>query len=156
MARLRRRHDEVSAGGIVVRRAPSDATQWEACLIRVRGAWSLPKGNLDAGETPEQAALREISEETGLPREGLSIRAELPPAEYMYRRDGRLVGKIVHHYLVEAAGDAELHPQLSEIDAAEWVPLDEAARRVAYRDLKAAFAEAQRILAPHSDGTTAS
>jgi 8-oxo-dGTP diphosphatase len=143
----RHRHDEVSAGGIAVRRSPNGGG-WEAVLIRVRDAWSLPKGNVDRGETPEQAAVREISEETGLPLDRLSIRAELPPAEYMYRRNGRLVGKIVHHYLVEAPGDAPLRPQLAEVDAAEWVALDEAAQRVAYKDLKAAFGAARALLEP--------
>jgi 8-oxo-dGTP pyrophosphatase MutT (NUDIX family) len=147
MTPQRHRHDEVSAGGLVVRPAP-DTNGWEACLIRVGDAWSLPKGNLDRGETPERAALREISEETGLPLDRLQVRAELPPAEYMYRRGGRLIGKIVHHYLVEAPDDAPLRPQLAEVDAAEWVPLREAARRVAYKDLKAALAAAIAILEP--------
>jgi 8-oxo-dGTP pyrophosphatase MutT (NUDIX family) len=150
MAEQRRRHDEVSAGGVVVRRNPNTGA-WEACLIRVRGAWSLPKGNLDKGETPEQAALREISEEVGLPLERLTVLGELPPAEYKYRRDGRLISKIVHHYLVEAPGDAPLRPQLAEVDAAEWVPLDEAVKRVSYKDLRAAMAEAQRRLEPRPD-----
>ncbi len=129
----------------MVRRSAEGGT-WEVCLIRVGTAWSLPKGNLDRGETPEQAALREISEETGLPLDRLSVRAELPPAEYMYRRGGRLIGKIVHHYLVEAPADAPLRPQLAEVDEAAWVPLDEAAGRVAYRDLKAALAAASEIV----------
>ena len=139
------RHDEVSAGGIAVRRSRNGGG-WEAVLIRVRGAWSLPKGNVDRGETPEQAAVREISEETGLPIDRLHVRAELPPAEYMYRRDGRLIGKIVHHFLIEAPGDAPLRPQLAEVDAAEWVALDEAAQRVAYKDLRAAFSAAAQVL----------
>jgi 8-oxo-dGTP pyrophosphatase MutT (NUDIX family) len=135
----RRRHDEVSAGGVVVRRGPSG---WEAVLIRVGKAWSLPKGNVDKGETAEQAALREISEEVGLPVDRLRILGELPPSEYMYRRNGRLVGKIVHHYLVEAPSDAPLRPDQREVDEAEWVPLREAAQRVTYKDLRAAFTEA--------------
>jgi 8-oxo-dGTP pyrophosphatase MutT (NUDIX family) len=139
----RRRHDEVSAGGVVVRRAGAG---WEACLIRVRQAWSLPKGNLDAGETPEQAALREISEEVGLPLDGLRVLGELPPSEYMYRRDGRLVSKIVHHFLVEATIDAPLRPDPREVDEAAWVPLEEAAERTTYRDLRAAFAAARERL----------
>src|SRR5258708_3903298 len=99
MPARQRRHDEASAGGVVVRRGPSG---WEACLIRVGSAWSLPKGNIDRGETPEQAALREIGEEVGLPAERLVVRGELPPSEYMYRREGRLVSKIVQPFLVEA------------------------------------------------------
>jgi 8-oxo-dGTP pyrophosphatase MutT (NUDIX family) len=142
----RRRHDEVSAGGVVVRRTEGG---WEACLIRVGTAWSLPKGNLDRGEAPEQAAVREISEEVGLPLDRLTVLGELPPSEYMYRRQGRLVSKIVHHYLVEAPADTPLIPQQQEIDEARWVPLHEAAATVSYRDLKAAFAEATRRL----DGT---
>ncbi|HEV7678455.1 MAG TPA: NUDIX hydrolase [Candidatus Dormibacteraeota bacterium] len=141
----RRNHDEVSAGGVVVRRSP-ETGGWEAALIRVGQAWSLPKGNLDKGETPEQAALREISEETGLPMDRLQVLGELPASEYMYRRQGRLVSKIVHHYLVEAPGDAPLRPQEREVDEVEWVPLAEAARRVTYRDLRAAFEEAKRGL----------
>src|SRR5207302_2770816 len=145
MSPTRRRHDEVSAGGVVVRRSPT-GDAWEVCLIRVGRAWSLPKGSVDKGETPVQAALREISEETGLPLDRLRVTAELPPAEYMYRRDGRLIGKIVHHYLVEAPSDAALRPQLSEVDEAEWVPLDQATTRVTYKDLKAALDEARRLL----------
>jgi 8-oxo-dGTP pyrophosphatase MutT (NUDIX family) len=143
MPRPGRAPDEVSAGGVVVRRTEAG---WEACLIRVGRAWSLPKGNLDPGETPEQTALREISEEVGLPLDRLRVLAELPPSEYMYRRSGRLVSKVVHHYLVEAPDDAPLRPQLQEIDEAAWVPLREAAGKVAYRDLRAAFTEAVRRL----------
>ncbi len=128
----------------------------EVVLIRVGEAWSLPKGNLDAGETPEQAALREIAEETGLPLDRLSVRAELPPSEYAYRRrdTGRLVFKRVDHFLVDLDGDAPLEPQAAEVDEVAWVDLDEARQRVTYRDLRAALAEAQRLLdaGPTGDG----
>ena len=135
---------------MVVRRAEEG---WEACLIRVGKAWSVPKGNIDKGETPAQAALREISEETGLPLDRLELRGELPPSHYMYRRrDGRLVSKMVHHYLVEAPGDVPLRPDQREVDEAEWVPLEVAAKRVSYRDLKGAFAEALTSLETRSAG----
>jgi 8-oxo-dGTP pyrophosphatase MutT (NUDIX family) len=143
MAPARRRFDEVSAGAVVVRRGRGRGAGWDVCLIRVGDAWSLPKGNLDAGETPEAAALREVAEETGLPADGLHLLDPLPPAEYAYRRrDGRLVFKQVHHFLVESEGDAPLVPQAEEVDAAEWVPLAEAVGRVSYRDLRAALTEA--------------
>src|SRR3982074_3255198 len=75
--------DEHSAGAVVWR--PTEAARIEVCLIRVGAAWSLPKGNLDAGETPAQAAVREASEETGLPAGALELEAELPASEYAYR-----------------------------------------------------------------------
>ena len=140
MAPARRRFDEVSAGAVVVRRGEGG---WQVCLIRVGDAWSLPKGNLEAGESPENAALREVAEETGLPPDRLALRGPLPPAEYAYRRrDRRLVFKQVHHFLVELAGDAPLVPQAGEVDAVEWVALAEATARVSYRDLRAALTQA--------------
>jgi len=141
----RRRHfDEVSAGGVVVRRG---ADGWEVCLIRVGGAWSLPKGNVDPGETPEAAALREVAEETGLPPEALAARGQLPASEYAYRRrDGRLVFKRVDHFLIEVTADAPLRPQAEEVDEAAWVPLVEAPAKVAYRDLRSALAAAAQVL----------
>jgi len=146
VAPTRRRYDEVSAGAVVVRRQGDD---WQVCLIRVGDAWSLPKGNLDAGETPETAALREVAEETGLPLSQLRLLGPFPAAEYAYRRrDGRLVFKIVHHFLVELVGSAPLRPQTEEVDAVEWVPLAEATSRVGYRDLRAALTEAARQLHP--------
>src|SRR5437660_12141961 len=87
VAPARRRYDEVSAGAVVVRR---QGDGHDVCLIRVGDAWSLPKGNIDAGETPEAAALREVAEETGLPVAQLHILGPLPSAEYAYRRrEGR-------------------------------------------------------------------
>lgn len=145
MPARQRRFNERSAGGLVVRESQSGP---EVLLIRVGDAWSLPKGNLDPGETPEVTALREIAEETGLPVAKLRVTAELPPSEYAYRRrdNGRLVFKRVDHYLVKLLGDAPLRPQAEEVDEVAWVPLAEAERRVSYRDLRAALAEAKKLL----------
>jgi 8-oxo-dGTP pyrophosphatase MutT (NUDIX family) len=143
-----RRFDEVSAGGVVVR---PGATGWEVCLIGVRGTWSLPKGVVEAGESPEQAALREISEELGIPIDRLRLRAPLPASEYAYRHEGRLVSKRVHHFLVEVPAGTEAVPQAGEVDEVAWVPLAEAPRRVTYRDLHAALSEAARLLDAAAD-----
>jgi 8-oxo-dGTP pyrophosphatase MutT (NUDIX family) len=138
-----RRFDEVSAGGVVVRPGPSG---WEVCLIRVRDSWSLPKGIVEAGESPEQAALREISEEVGIPLDGLRLRAPLPASEYAYRHEGRLILKRVHHFLVEVPAGTEAVPQAGEVDDVAWVPIAEAPGRVTYRDLRPALTEAARLL----------
>jgi 8-oxo-dGTP pyrophosphatase MutT (NUDIX family) len=139
--------DERSAGAVVWRRGPDGVV--EVCLIRVGGAWSLPKGIIDPGETVEEAALREVAEETGLPRQALVPGASLPASEYAYRRHdtGRLVFKRVDHLLVELDEPAApLLPQADEVDDAAWFPLTEARSRVAYRDLRDTLSEAARLL----------
>jgi 8-oxo-dGTP pyrophosphatase MutT (NUDIX family) len=138
-----RRPSEVSAGGVVVR---SGDAGWDVCLIRVGQRWSLPKGNLDPGETPQQAALREVSEETGLPLDRLAVRGDLAPSEYAYRRAGRLIFKLVHHFLIEAPPDAPLLPQTSEVEEARWVPFEEALQTISYRDLVHPLEDARRLL----------
>jgi 8-oxo-dGTP pyrophosphatase MutT (NUDIX family) len=74
---------------------------------------------------------------------------ELPASEYVYRRrdTGRLIFKRVHHYLVSAAPDADLHPDPAEVAEAEWVSFEEAQRRASFRDTHAALREAERLLA---------
>src|SRR5258708_31955606 len=122
-----RRFDEVSAGGVVVR---PGAAGWEVCLIGVRGAWSLPKGIVEAAESPEQAALREISEELGIPIDLLRLRAPLPASEYAYRHDGRLVFKRVHHFLVEVPAGTGAVPQAGAVARGAWAPPARAPRPV--------------------------
>lgn len=120
----------------------------EVVLVSDGRYWGLPKGNLEAGETPEDAALREVSEETGIRRDTLSVVAELAPSDYVYRRrdTGRLVFKRVHQYLMTAPADAELHRQESEIADAGWLTFDAALGRASFDDTKRALQEAERLL----------
>jgi 8-oxo-dGTP pyrophosphatase MutT (NUDIX family) len=138
-----RRLDEVSAGGVVVRR---DGETWETCLIRVGQAWSLPKGLVERGESSEQTAVREISEEVGIRPEVMRVRAPLPASEYAYRREGRLVFKRVDHFLVEVPPGTEAVAQAAEVDEVAWWPLADASRRVAYRDLRRVVEAAVALL----------
>lgn len=140
-----RQPNEVSAGGVVVRTLDSGN---EVVLVSDGRYWGLPKGNLEAGETPEDAALREVAEETGIARDTLSVVAELAPSDYVYRRrdTGRLVFKRVHQYLMTAPADAELHRQESEIADAGWLTFDAAVRRASFDDTKRALQEAERLL----------
>jgi 8-oxo-dGTP pyrophosphatase MutT (NUDIX family) len=107
----------------------------------------LPKGHVEAGESAQQAAIREISEECGLLPGSLTIVAELPPSEYVYRRGGTLKFKLVHHFLITTAAGAALTPQPAEIDEAEWLTLDEAMARASFADTRTALDAARMELA---------
>ena len=95
---------------------------------RGRLLWSLPKGHLEDGETTEDAAVREVEEETGIRGRVL---AALGTIDYWFVADDRRIHKTVHHYLLEAAG-GELSDQDLEVDEVAWVPRDELRERLAY------------------------
>lgn len=125
---------EVSAGGVVFRQGAPDP---EFVLIKADGRWSLPKGNIEKGETEEAAALREISEETGLPQPRLRVVGRLPDVEYVFRWGGVLVFKTVHNFLVNFSGDAPLDPQLAEIDEVAWFPAAVARQTISFKNARA-------------------
>jgi len=145
MARRPFRPNEVSAGGVVVRHSGAGD---EICLVTDGRHWGFPKGLVEAGESPAEAALREISEETGIPHELLTLGVELPATEYVYRRPGggALVFKRVHHFLVEAPAGTALRPDPAEIAEAAWLDFDEARRRLEFRDSIAVLDAARTAL----------
>jgi 8-oxo-dGTP pyrophosphatase MutT (NUDIX family) len=127
-----RRVEETSAGGLVVD-GVDDAPR--AALIgrldrRGRLRWSLPKGHVEAGETNEDAAVREVAEETGITGR---VVAPLGTIDFWFVADGRRVHKTVHHYLLLASG-GELSDEDIEVEQVEWVPLEQLAERLAYDD----------------------
>jgi 8-oxo-dGTP diphosphatase len=87
--------------------------------------WSLPKGKLDPGESFEQAALREVEEETGL---RARLVRELPSVQY---RDNKDRPKVVRYWLMEVEHDPGFAPN-DEVDELRWVPPDEALRLLTY------------------------
>ena len=99
-------------------------------LIATRGhtRWGLPKGAVTEGETSEAAALREVREETGIEAR---IVKPLDTIEYFFRAGDTLIQKRVDFYLMQYVG-GELEPQLSEVDAVEWVELNSALRRASF------------------------
>ena len=125
-----RKVEETSAGGLVVDRA--DGAPRVALIGRVdrrgRLLWSLPKGHLEDGETAEDAAIREVEEETGI--RGRVV-ASLGTIDYWFVAEDRRIHKTVHHYLLEASG-GELSDADVEVDEVAWVPLGELAGRLAY------------------------
>ncbi len=122
-------HREISAGGMVWNKELK-----KILLIRDSyGRWALPKGMVEKGETSEQAALREITEETGL--KDLKIIEKLGEVKYFYTLKGEKIFKIVVLFLVEAK-DSELKPQLKEIQGAEWFDVEKAAETIEYKNTK--------------------
>ncbi|MCX6444169.1 MAG: NUDIX hydrolase [Actinobacteria bacterium] len=131
-----KRVDEISAGGLVV-----DATGKLGLLIGRRDLkdvsgkrilWSLPKGHIEEGETPEEAALREVQEETGIVS---VIEKSLGVIDFWFMAGGKRIHKTVHHYLFRENGGV-LAPQESEVDEVAWFPLSEIVDRLAYPDEK--------------------
>lgn len=108
----------------------------EFLLIKAKGRWLFPKGNIEKGETPEKTALREIDEETGLPINALRVVRALPPTEYVFRWQGRLVFKTVHNFLVEVKDNPKLAPQLSELEEAAWFEAEAARRALSFKNLQ--------------------
>ena len=135
---------ELSAGGVLVRRTRGRSV---VAAIRPRGkapgTWALPKGNIDPGERPDETALREVLEETGV--EGRLVE-KLGDVKYTYtRRDGARVFKIVSFYLLRAGrgrlGEIEEAMRV-EVAEARWLPLEEAPRLLAYGGERAMAAKA--------------
>lgn len=128
----RRARVETSAGGVVFRRGEAEL---EFLLIRdPYENWGLPKGHIEGGETPEQAALREVEEETGLCE--LAMVAQLPTIDWYFRDRGKLVHKFCHFFLLECvAGEAT--PQLDEgITECIWQPPQRALETVSYANAR--------------------
>ena len=124
--------EETSAGGLVVDRT---GAHLRAALIarhdrRGRLVWSLPKGHLEEGETPEDAAIREVEEETGIRGRVL---APLGVIDFWFIAENRRIHKTVHHYLMEASG-GELSDEDAEVVEVAWFPLTDVRERLAYAD----------------------
>jgi 8-oxo-dGTP pyrophosphatase MutT (NUDIX family) len=147
MPRREFRPNEVSAGGVLLRRRDGAA---EVCLVFDGRHWGIPKGNVERGEAAQEAALREIHEEVGLPVAALRIGEELPASEYVYRRQGRLVFKRVHQYIVEVTDESPLQPDGREIVEARWVPLPEARTLASFADTVRAIDAAARVVGVHA------
>ena len=114
---------EFSAGGVVLR------GQEVAVVTPRRGVLALPKGHPDGGETLEQAATREVREETGLVAEP---RGELGEVRYWYTFKGERVLKSVTFFLFEyLSGSVEDHDD--EVESAEWIPLERAPELLSYK-----------------------
>jgi 8-oxo-dGTP pyrophosphatase MutT (NUDIX family) len=114
---------ETSFGGVVVH-------DGRVLVITPTGkrVTGLPKGGMEHGETPEEAAAREVREETGVTAE---VVRPLGDVTYWYRRSGRRVHKTVHFFLCAfVSGSTADHDH--EVDDARWIPLEHARTALSY------------------------
>jgi 8-oxo-dGTP pyrophosphatase MutT (NUDIX family) len=120
---------EFSCGGVVVRGTDC------IVIVPIRRAaggtqvLALPKGHPEQGESPADAALREVREEAGV---DASVREKLGDVRYWYQRDGRRIAKTVTFFLLDyVSGEPDDHDH--EVEYARWIGLDEAARSLSYK-----------------------
>lgn len=136
---------ESSAGGVVIREHQGAL---QVAVIRPRGkqVWALPKGHVDKGERPEETAVREVLEETGI---RARIVQPLGEIKYFYQFRGKRIFKTVTFFLLwyESGTINQLEPSMRvEVDEAKWVPLATADRVLAYRGEKEMVRKAQALL----------
>lgn len=160
---------EISAGGAVVRHTPEG---WELAIIepqrdsksnqkagvtdkkRPKQVLALPKGLVDPGEKPDQTAVREVREETGITAR---ILTKLLDIRYVYVRtwgDQQRVFKIVSFYLLryESGKIDEVTPAMRiEVKRALWIPLEGAERKLTYRGERETIRKAREYLQAHPE-----
>jgi 8-oxo-dGTP pyrophosphatase MutT (NUDIX family) len=120
---------EFSAGGLVVRQMRGRPY---IAAVRVKDGTvvALPKGHIEPGESGAETAVREVREETGVDSRMVE---KLDDIRYWYTRDGARVLKVVSFFLLAYRSGSVRDYQRDEVDGAEWIPLDEAPERLAYK-----------------------
>ncbi len=112
-------HIKEAAGGLVEQ-------EGKILAIYKRGAWDLPKGHLDEGETLQECSLREVHEECGLSLKKLSIKHPLTTTRHIFLQQRRFTIKYTHWFLMEYTGQKPPKPESSEgIKEARWFTEEE-------------------------------
>lgn len=137
--------EQISAGGVAFRQI---GFYIEVAIISAKPSlrWQLPKGIIDAGETPEIAALREVREEAGIETELLE---KIETIEYWYVGETRgervRFHKLVHFFLLKyLSGDVAEHD--FEVAEARWVNTVEAVKMLAFKSEKEVVEKAAALI----------
>jgi 8-oxo-dGTP pyrophosphatase MutT (NUDIX family) len=135
---------EISAGGVVYRRDGGAIDIVLASRRTRRGqlAWGLAKGGIEDGESMEDAAVREVREETGLVAE---IEASLGETRYFYVWENVRIRKTVHFFLMRHTG-GDIDDRDDEMEEIRWFPLERALKRAAYRGERDVLSRAAELL----------
>lgn len=123
---------EPTAGGVVFRRDENDGI--EILLIQdAKDRWTIPKGHIEEGETAQQTAKREISEEAGL--SDTEVLGWLGKIHFRYRRLDKLVLMTTQIYLVRAQGDTNAIKKEEWMNGIEWFKFHDALDAIEYEDI---------------------
>jgi len=124
---------EPTAGGLIFRRSETN-NQIEFLLIQdSKGRWTIPKGHIETGETPEETTAREIIEETGIV--DMRILDWLGKINFRYRRESSLVLMTTEIFLVQATGDTNKIQKEDWMKGIKWFPTNEAIDKIEYEDI---------------------
>ncbi|MES2178000.1 MAG: NUDIX hydrolase [Gemmatimonadota bacterium] len=138
-----RAQQETSAGGVVYRQEAG-----APLFLLIRDSyqnWGFPKGHLESGERAEDAALREVREETGIA--DVAIRGTIETIDWYFRFRGRLIHKVCHFFLMETE-EAQTSPQRTEgITACQWVGYDAANSAISYANARIVLRRAHEMIA---------
>ena len=135
---------EFSSGGIVFKRA-TNKTLILLCQHSQHHGWVFPKGligDTHKGEKKEETAAREVEEETGIKAK---ILKPLPSVEYWYVWEGEKRKKTVYYFLMEFIEDTKKHD--NEMEAVEWLPINEVEKRLTYPSDKKVWSQARLQIA---------
>ena len=141
---------ETSAGGVVYR-----VHEGHALFLLIKDSyqnWGFPKGHLESGERAEDAAMREVREETGI--DDLALRGRIETIDWYFRFRGQLIHKVCHFYLMETS-QATTNPQHAEgITACRWVSFDDARAAISYANARKVLGRAHEMIGGPAEATT--
>jgi 8-oxo-dGTP pyrophosphatase MutT (NUDIX family) len=153
LSRKARAARETSAGGIVYR-----VKDGEPYFLLIRDSyrnWGFPKGHLEAGEQPQEAAVREVQEETGLG--ALRVDGAIETIDWFFRFRGKLVHKVCHFYLMRTHHQRTSPQRAEGITACRWARFEEATALISYANARAVLVRAHEMVktgrAPSTEGT---
>jgi 8-oxo-dGTP pyrophosphatase MutT (NUDIX family) len=119
----------------------------EALFLLIRDSyrnWGFPKGHLEAGELPDEAAVREVQEETGLTE--LQLDGAIETIDWFFRFRGKLVHKVCHFYLMRTENTRTIPQREEGITACRWARFEDATRLIAYANARSVLTRANDMV----------
>ncbi|MGH7700386.1 MAG: NUDIX hydrolase [Gemmatimonadales bacterium] len=140
----RRAQRETSAGGVVFRRDARGDVRYLLIRDSYRN-WGFPKGHLEPGEPPADAARREVAEETGL--EDLRLHGPIQVIDWYFRFRGKTIHKYCHFFLFESATGDPVPQQEEGISECAWHVLDTALATISYDNARGVLRRGAEMVA---------